>query len=137
MYVIYIYLYCVYIYYSAYACAPDIYQDNLYEYKLKNITKPKNGTNDEDITEEVESSEEALELIQDNGEDTKATVEVIATNEQRPSKRFSTMLSETAENITSTFTNTFITLTGGITEENIRWYIYKKKILFFTSSAFS
>ncbi|VVC30257.1 Hypothetical protein CINCED_3A008389 [Cinara cedri] len=104
---------------KAYACSPDIYQDNLYEYKLKNIAKPKNGPN-ENITEEVESSEEALKLIHDNEEDTATSVEkTISTNEQRQSKQFSTIITETAENITSTITNTFMTLTGGITEEEI------------------
>lgn len=36
------------------------------------------------------------------------------------------MLTETAENITSAITNTFITLTGGIAEEDIRCYNIKQ-----------
>lgn len=111
--------------YLAYGCPPDIYQDSLYEYKLKNIAKPKNGTND-NFTEEVESSEEALELIhKDNKENNRKTMSpvedvITAAHEQRQSRRFSTMFTETAENISSAITNTFITLTGGTTEEDIR-----------------
>jgi len=89
---------------------------------LKNIAKPKDGTNN-DFTEEIESSEEALELIQETDKDNQSTPveEVIkAAHERRQSRRFSTILTETAENISSAITNTFITLTGGTTEEDIR-----------------
>lgn len=111
-------------FYLAYACPPDIYQDSLYEYRLKNTAKPKEGVND-DLVEEIESSEEALELIQDTRKDSQSTImpveEVImAAHERRQSRRFSTMLTETAENISSAITNTFITLTGGATEDDIR-----------------
>lgn len=110
--------------YLAYACSPDIYQDSLYEYKLKNIAKPKDGT-DEDIVEEVESSEEALELIQNTNDDSQSVITpveevIMAAHERRQSRRFSTMLTETAENISSAITTTFITLTGGTAEEDIR-----------------
>jgi hypothetical protein len=91
---------------------------------LKNIAKPKDGAKDNFI-EEVESSEEALELIQDTKKDSQSTItpveEVIMTaHEHRQSRRFSTMLTETAENISSAITTTFITLTGGTAEEYIR-----------------
>lgn len=106
----------------AYACAPDVYQDNLYEYKLKNIAKPKDGTN-EDISEEVESSEEALELITNNEEDSQPPITpveevIMAAHARRQSRRFSTMLTETAENISSAISSTFMTLTGGTAEED-------------------
>ncbi|XP_022178761.1 hormone-sensitive lipase [Myzus persicae] len=108
---------------KAYACSPDIYQDSLYEYKLKNIAKPKDGTN-EGFIEEVESSEEALELIQDTNDDSQSVITpveevIMAAHERRQSRRFSTILTETAENISSAITTTFITLTGGTAEEDI------------------
>lgn len=116
--------YCVCVYYLAYACPPDIYQDSLYEYKLKNIAKPKDGTN-ENLVEEVESSEEALELLQDIREDSQSSITpveevIMAAHHRRQSRRLSTLLTETAENISSAITNTFITLTGGATEEDMR-----------------
>lgn len=91
---------------------------------MKNIGKSKDGNNDH-FTEEVESSEEALELIHDKEEDNQSKItpieEVIMTaHEQRQSRRFSSILTETAENISSAITTTFITLTGGTTEEDIR-----------------
>jgi len=91
---------------------------------LKNIAKPKDSTND-NFTEEIESSEEALELIQETEKDNQSTITpveevIMAAHERRQSRRFSTMLTETAENISSAITNTFITLTGGTTEEDIR-----------------
>lgn len=109
--------------YLAYACPPEIYQDSLYEYKLKNVSKPKDDTHEDFI--EVESSEEALELIQDteeNSQSTRTPVEEVtpAHDESRQFRRFSTILTETAENISSAITNTFITLTGGTVEEDIR-----------------
>lgn len=96
----------------------------MYEYKLKNIAKPKNSIN-EDFIEDVESSEEALELIKNTGEDSQSSITpaeevIMVAHEQRQSRRFSTMLTETAENISSAITTTFITLTGGTTEEDIR-----------------
>lgn len=114
----------LYVYNLAYACPPDIYQDSLYEYKLKNIAKPKDGTND-DFTEEIESSEEALELIHDKEKDNHSAITsieevIMAAHERRQSKLFSTILTETAENISSAITTTFVTLTGGTTEEDIR-----------------
>jgi hypothetical protein len=57
----------------AYACSPDIYQDSLYEYKLKNIAKPKDGTS-EGFVENIESSEEALELIQNTNDDSQSVL---------------------------------------------------------------
>jgi len=113
------------VYYIAYACSPDVYQDSLHEYKLKNIAKPKDEIANESMAEEIEASEEALELIQDNKKDnqptTNAVEEVIVTaHEQQQSRRFSTMLTETAENISSAINNTFTALTGGSTEEDIR-----------------
>lgn len=110
------------LFYLAYACPPEIYQDSLYEYRLKNTAKPKEGVN-EDLAEEIESSEEALELIQNPRKDSTITpVEevIMAAHERRQSRRFSTMLTETAENISSAITNTFITLTGGTAEDDIR-----------------
>lgn len=109
-------------FYLAYACPPEIYQDSLYEYRLKNTAKPKEGIN-EDLVEEIESSEEALELIQNTRKDSTITpVEevIMAAHERRQSRRFSTMLTETAENISSAITNTFISLTGGTAEDDIR-----------------
>lgn len=93
---------------------------------MKNIAKPKDGPKD-DFIEEVESSEEALELIQDTRKDSQSTITpveevIMAAHERRQSRRFSTMLTETAENISSAITTTFITLTGGTTEEDIRCY---------------
>lgn len=87
---------------------------------MKNIAKPK-----DDFTEEVESSEEALELIQDTSKDSQSTITpveevIMAAHERRQSRRFSTMLTETAENISSAITSTFITLTGGTADEDIR-----------------
>lgn len=107
--------------YLAYACSPDVYQDSLYEYKLKNISKPKYSIH-EDLTEEVDSSEEALELKQNKEEESQSTIIPVeeSIHESRQSKRFSTILTETAENISSAITTTFITLTGGSTEEDIR-----------------
>lgn len=91
---------------------------------MKNIAKPKDGTN-EDFIEEVESSEEALELIQNTNDDSQPAITpveevIMAAHERRQSRRFSTILTETAENLSSTITNTFITLTGGTTDEDIR-----------------
>jgi len=91
---------------------------------LKNIAKPKDGTN-EGFIEEVESSEEALELIQNTEDDSQSVITpveevIMAAHERRQSRRFSTILTETAENISSAITSTFITLTGGTSEEDIR-----------------
>lgn len=96
----------------------------MYEYKLKNIAKPKDGTS-EDFVENIESSEEALELIQNISDDSQSVITpveevIMAAHERRQSRRFSTMLTETAENISSAITTTFITLTGGTAEEDIR-----------------
>lgn len=120
------------VFYLAYACSPDIYQDSLYEYKLKNIAKPKDGTN-EDLIEEVEPSEDALEL--DTKEDSQSSITpveevIMAAHHRRQSRRLSTLLTETAENISSAITNTFITLTGGATEEDMRCYSIKLIVIF-------
>lgn len=89
---------------------------------MKNITKSKEGPYDDFI--EVESSEDALELIHDIGKDRQSKIssfeDVTVTSEQQQSRRFSKILTETAENISSAITNTFISLTGGTTEEDIR-----------------
>lgn len=45
---------------------------------------------------------------------------IMAAHVRRQSRRFSTMLTETAENITSAITTTFIALTGGTADEDIR-----------------
>jgi len=91
---------------------------------LKNIAKPKDGTN-EGFIEEVESSEEALELIQNTNDDSQSVITpveevIMAAHERRQSRRFSTILTETAENISCIITTTFITLTGGTAQEDIR-----------------
>lgn len=76
------------------------------------------------MAEEVEPSEEALELIQDNGKDSQPTTttveEVILAAHEQQSRKFSTILTETAENISFAINNTFTALTGGSTEEDIR-----------------
>lgn len=72
------------------------------------------------MVEEVESSEEALELIQDNKEGSESTTSVdviMAAHEQQQSRRFSTLLTEKAENISSAITNTLSTLTQESTED--------------------
>lgn len=91
---------------------------------MKNTAKPKDGAND-NFSEEIESSEEALELIQDARKDSQSNITaveevILPVHEIRQSRRFSTMLTETAENISSAITTTFISLTGGTTEDDIR-----------------
>lgn len=91
---------------------------------MKNIAKPKDDTS-EDFVENIESSEEALELIQNTNDDSQSVITpveevIMAAHERKQSRRFSTMLTETAENISSAITTTFITLTGGTAEEDIR-----------------